>query len=940
MKKLMVVALGLFVFAAMAANPGIAFRSAGKGPQQLGAGDAFASFEAVVPIGAADSVTMTVRGADGKTLVESRQQVKTGRNALTLHVESLPAGKYDVLFRAYAGRGQVAIATNSFAKAAGADGEGAVVMRADRRYVLAADGSRAELAPGKIRALDLSPLAAVGTPKGEPIVAVADGVAHLAIVATEAHDAARWLAEVIERMTGAKVPVYNKGTNDLFTAGPAIYVGLARATQEAGFARPGTPETKWGVGAHAFRCVTKDKDVFIVGAGAQATGYGVYDFAERVLGVRQYYWLRGGKTAAEKAANRATGEDVIATEGLAIPQFDWSDRPVYEFRTEFAAGHPGWKFGDAHQSSHTVHAPCYWNTDPNMNLNGRWSSYKDVFQLDENGERGRTPMLCYGNPRTLEVYKRHIDLTVEGKRAGFAGDPVSIARKTVTVSQWDAAVACHCERCKKLRNPDAAPSGDASPIIWGYFVKELSKWMKQKYPDWRISILPYINTCDVPKGLDLTKEGNVDAMLCTMPGLALLAQEKCRKHEEDLMRQWQKATGNPVQNWHYICWPADKTCAPYIFGNAAVRFYREMKGVICGSFINGGYGRKDGLSLAGLSEYVWVRAMWNPGFEAKHVYDEFAKRMFGPAAEPMRKVIEMQEKGWERQWKYVSVASKNIFGVSYPRKDVEEMERLVGEAKQLVKGKDLYERRLEFYTKPFERFFKESEEFANNKAFAQLQMRKAAELPKVDGDLSDACWKVAEPLDFTLAGAMGYGNPTNLVAKYPTKMQAVWTPQGVVLGITCTEPTPKLLQTTHPAGEWWGNDCLEIFVDPTGEQEGLYGKLWIDPVNQLRVLGGKGCKWKPTGLKSGVKVNADSWTVEIFIPYSDVKCFEGAKIPGTQGGMNWNGNVTRLRIADAWQKDKSARTPGSVAEMQRLYTRFSIWNSDPNAFGVWKFVEQ
>ena len=150
------VSVGLGSFAA---NPGIAFRSAGKGPQQLGADAAFASFEALVPIGAADAVTMTVRGADGKTLVESRQQVKTGRNALALHVETLPPGKYDVLFRAYAGRGQVALATNSFVKTGAA-----VTLATDKRFVAVADGSRAELAPGKIRAADLTPLAAVGTP--------------------------------------------------------------------------------------------------------------------------------------------------------------------------------------------------------------------------------------------------------------------------------------------------------------------------------------------------------------------------------------------------------------------------------------------------------------------------------------------------------------------------------------------------------------------------------------------------------------------------------------------------------------------------------------------------------------------------------------------------------------------------------------------------------
>ena len=91
-------------------------------------------------------------------------------------------------------------------------------------------------------------------------------------------------------------------------------------------------------------------------------------------------------------------------------------------------------------------------------------------------------MLCYGNPRTLQTYEEHIRKRIEGKLVGFQGDPVDVGRKTVTVSQDDNAVVCHCEFCKKPVNPAAAPSGDASPIIWGYFTKELAKWMKKNYP--------------------------------------------------------------------------------------------------------------------------------------------------------------------------------------------------------------------------------------------------------------------------------------------------------------------------------------------------------------------------------------------------------------------------------------------------------------------------
>ena len=123
-----------------------------------------------------------------------------------------------------------------------------------------------------------------------------------------------------------------------------------------------------------------------------------------------------------------------------------------------------------------------------------------------------------------------------------------------------------------------------------------------------------------------------------------------------------------------------------------------------------------------------------------------------------------------------------------------------------------------------------------------------------------------------------------------------------------------------------------------GENEGQYGKLWIDAKNQLRAYAHKGMKWKPTGLKSGATITKTGWAAEIFIPYADISGFAGEKHPVSQGGMKWTGNICRLRVADAWAKD--GRTPGSVWELQRLNSRKSTWNSDINAYGDWKFVEQ
>ena len=829
----------------------------------------------------------------------------------------------------------IAFQDGAIALAAKADGKPVEYRRLkirnlgeDKGFYFPARGDAVEMAKGAVNDKDLTVIKG-GIKSGAPIILQGKGYGAkmLPIVAADC-DKANWLAEAIEKMTGKKPKVLWGRDAESYTNKPAIFIGNVAAFRQLGEKIPGTPDTRLGTGAHAFRCFTRNGSIFLIGPNKTANDYAVCDFAERVLGIRSYYWIRLNQEQAKKPG-AFDGTDYPKMGSIAVPQFDWADEPIYEFRTEFAAGHPLWKFGDAHQAQHTVHAPSFWNSDPNLNFAGRWSSNKDILQLEANGERGRTPMLCYGNPKTLRIYKEHLKLTIEGKRRGFRGDPVDLASKTLTVSQWDAAVNCCCDYCKKLVDKSKAPTGDASPIIWGYFTRELSDWLAKEYPDWVISFLPYINTCDVPKGLTFPAK-NAEAYLCTMPGLALLKNEDVWKHETALMREWRQATGRKIINWHYICWPADTCPVPYIFGKTANKFYREMKDVVYGSFLNGGYP----MDRLGLSAYVWVRSMWNPNLDVDKVYDVFAERMFGAAAPEMRQVVKMQEDGWMRQWKNGRVCNKNLYGVSYPRAEVLEMARLIDVARAKLADDVVHSNRLAYYVdKPFERMFKESAEYESGTAFSPFNMKKAVQ-PKIDGALDDDCWKTAEPIDFV--DAMCKTNPT---PKYATQMKAVWNEQGVTLGVKCFEPTPQFIRTKYPVGEWWGNDCLEIFIDPTGDADGMFVKIWVDAAGGHCFSAVKGVKWEPKNIKIASKINEDSWTTEVFLPFSDfVKDFPNTQVVTTQGGgKQWNGNMCRLRIADAWEKEK--KTPGSVYEMTRPFTRYSGWNKDPNAFGAWKFVE-
>ena len=87
-------------------------------------------------------------------------------------------------------------------------------------------------------------------------------------------------------------------------------------------------------------------------------------------------------------------------------------------------------------------------------------------------------------------------------------------------------------------------------------------------------------------------------------------------------------------------------------------------------------------------------------------------------------------------------------------------------------------------------------------------------------------------------------------------------------------------------------------------------------------------------------ITKTGWAAEIFIPYAALKDFPREQHPAgtTAAGAFWLGNFCRGRHWDAYFP-KAQRREGSRPESTRRYTRYSIWNKDPAAFGKLQFVE-
>ena len=140
--------------------------------------------------------------------------------------------------------------------------------------------------------------------------------------------------------------------------------------------------------------------------------------------------------------------------------------------------------------------------------------------------------------------------------------------------------------------------------------------------------------------------------------------------------------------------------------------------------------------------------------------------------------------------------------------------------------------------------------------------------PKVDGDLSDAVWKSARPVQrLTLAGSE---TPTPKM----TSVRAGFDSQALYLGIECAEPEMDRIYAAKRDrdGSVWQDDCIEIFLRPCGYGPGEYDQLVVNSLGSIgdhRVAEeqqGKPQDWNPTW-QAAVRRLPQRWQVEVRIPF-------------------------------------------------------------------------
>ncbi len=767
---------------------------------------------------------------------------------------------------------------------------------------------------------DLNPVTAKPNAAHQPVTLVRDGKALGPIVVMHKAAGARDLQTYIRKATGVELRIVE---NKL--AKPAIVLGDCPEAAALGLDSSKMPP-------EGFAIRTTADHVFIVGANTAKTGngqlWGAYEFLERFVGMR-WYFPRATEDGSE------IGQSIPKLTELAVPSVWIEDAPAFRLREIWPPMSNPWqgsgimlgpiqtflRGGNSWPVRIKVHAPD-WSRDEALK-----QSRPEVFQLREDGSR-QFNVLCYGNPRTLETYLEGVANFVAGKKPVYA--PISPA-KAITVSPADVELACYCADCRKLWDDRGGQYGGASKVM-ASFVDRLGREVEKRWPevDFTVIYLPYLNYTAAPDGYKFS--GNVEVQIAGMPGLAAYKEPAIREAEQRNIDRWAEISDRKIQNWHYSAWPANKTKAAYHYPHVAKRFYLENRDKTIGTFINGEYNHwpRQHISL-----YCWQKVLWNPEFDVDAAIDEFCKRMFGSASATMRELVGLQIDGWEKStWPGGRFSPKGIYEASFPEARVARIRELFAQARKQAAGDELVTARLDYYEPALLEFYEEAEIMAG-RGFKPLIAQKAGENPKLDGKLDDPEWERAAPNAFVQATGKTKGDP----ARYPTELRAVWTLDGITFGFHMHEPTPNLLETKHGGhdnGEVWWDDCVELFIDVTGKNEGEFYQFIVNPDIAFWDSKMKDTTWECPGFAAAAHRGEDFWSLEVFLPYA---AFSDALVPGSGTNTVWTGNFTRHRVADKGLKSDKPPQEGSVREYQRMNTTGAATSANLADFAEIRFVE-
>ena len=478
--------------------------------------------------------------------------------------------------------------------------------------------------------------AATAAPAPMPIARAGKASCRVAVAAdataTE-RTAARELAEYLNKVTGA---TFSVGRPSAVTGGAVIAVGPGAAKAVA----PDLDLNKKTLGEDGIVLKTVGKHLVLTGAEGSRRGtlYAVYEFLERVVGVR--WWTH-------------TEESVPSKPDLKVGALNTRYKPPFLYREVFSWG--------------MVPDERQWGYDDSDAAALDWAQAKFAARLRNNGHGTSMPASlggCYmplGWCHTFypflppaKYFRDHPEWysEINGKRVGegaqlcmandemlaeFSRNALAAIRKqpqlgmvVVTMNDWGGN--CQCAKCRAMDEAEGSAMGS---LLYG--VNKIAAEVEKEFPETLIATHAYIYARKPPQ--TIRPRDNVLIWLCVIERSATqpIDSDANRKLMEDL-QGWAKAA-HRLFIWDYTMnLPGPMAAHPNwpVFG-PDFRNYRDHNAI--GVFCEG-----ESVSVndfVALKVYAMAHLLWDPARDERQIVDEFLGGYYGKAAPALRQLMDL-----------------------------------------------------------------------------------------------------------------------------------------------------------------------------------------------------------------------------------------------------------------------------------------------------------
>ncbi|HIE52044.1 MAG TPA: DUF4838 domain-containing protein, partial [Armatimonadetes bacterium] len=457
----------------------------------------------------------------------------------------------------------------------------------------------------------------VKTPAAFPDSLVEDGQPTASIVlSAEANDltyfAASELQTYLAKMTGATLPLV-EDTQEV--TGHRLLVGPTRFTPSE-VAPPAHPE--------GFTLRRVGGDTVVLGGGGLGVLYGVYALLER-FGVRWFLPGEWGEVVPEVKTLRVG--DLAVSEAPDFPM-RWIGTGLWSLRNRSN------RVGAEGVAGFRILPSVYHSQERLLSRRRYFEDHPEYFALNRGQRRNEAHVkLCTSNPEVARQVAANMAAMLD------ADPDIDL----ISLSPTDGMLYCECPHCTALDEAEV-PRDQRMSRRMLLFYNRVAKELAKSHPQAQILVGAYHIYTRPPKDPALRAHPNLNVIICHYEGYCLahpVNDPHCAANAKyrELLFAWQRLVGDVYfyeyywkVNWMDLPWPIVHTIAqdiPYFHQIGVKGVYTQYN--------------PDNVWTLGLNYYVAARLLWNVNTDVNALLEDFYRRFFGAAAEPMRAYYQTME---------------------------------------------------------------------------------------------------------------------------------------------------------------------------------------------------------------------------------------------------------------------------------------------------------